>query len=129
MTMGPLRRIAAALCVTWLSLLLAEVPGLHACAVHSDTVSVSSHHSASQHNHNTDSKTHKDQCSCLGTACCTAALVPTGQSLVAALQIPPTNQEFVRPRPRESLPGSPEFITPFANGPPASPSAQLNTTA
>lgn len=131
MRLGLFRRFVAAFSVVWLTLLLAEVPGLHACAVHSPASTIHSH-SAAQHGHDHSSgtnTTHKGQCSCLGEACCAFAMAPDRQPQPVAINAPVIVQQPVSPKPGESLPCTPEFTIPFSNGPPASPSAQLVTAA
>jgi len=129
MVLGPFRRFVAILCTAWLTLLLAEVPGLHACAVHSAPSSAGAH-AGIQHDHNHGSNsTHKGQCSCLGNACCALAIIPASRPPLVGLAVQVSARKLVSPGASESLPGTPEYTIPFPNGPPASPSAPLNTAA
>ncbi|MEO7367969.1 MAG: hypothetical protein ABIZ36_08430 [Gemmatimonadaceae bacterium] len=124
---GPFRRIAVILCTAWVTLLLAEVPGFHACAVHSPSASAAGVHHDHGHDTGTNS-THKG-CSCLGHACCALALSPTAQPAIVWFDVQAKAHKAIVQAASEPLPGTPEFTIPFANGPPPAPAALLNSAA
>lgn len=119
------RRLAAVFAATWLALVLAELPALHVCSVHSlaPVQAVAANASAASENHAThppqnQSHEHGKQCSCLGSVTHPPAV---------AIQKPATlffgelilERSPVLPAGDETLPPPPEFSLPFSNGPPA----------
>ena len=125
MKLARLYRLAGALSTLWVTLIFAEVPGVHACAVHS---TAGAH--GTSHSHSSGKQApHKGQCTCPGSACCTAlAAIPVTAFLSSATWQLTT--EVIASRPEdENLPRALDFRTVFANGPPSSLMAQEITAA
>ena len=125
MKLARLYRLAGALSVLWVTLILAEVPGVHACAVHS---TAGAH--ATSHSHSSGKQApHKGQCTCPGSACCTPlAIIPVTQFL-ASSRWQLTTEVIASIPEDENLPRALDFRTVFANGPPSSLIAQEITAA
>jgi hypothetical protein len=121
------RRLAAAFLAPWLVLVLAELPAIHVCQVHS-LAHTSMQHSApaEAHSHHSapmsgeSSHTHGGKkCSCLDTAAHSPFLALAANALSVVPQtVVATTPTFI-PVGDESLPGRIDFRTPFPIGPPA----------
>jgi hypothetical protein len=111
------RRVFSLLSATWLALLLAELPGLHVCAVHGSAVEhASSAHSAHQ---KSPAHEHSAQCSCLGASSHSNPVVISSfdetefiEARIIVVTAVPT-RDFVAPL------SPPSFFLPYPNGPPA----------
>ena len=116
MKLARLYQLAGALSTFWVTLILAEVPGVHACAVHSTAAA----HGAA-HSHSSGKQgPHKGQCTCPESACCTPlAAIPVALSPASARWQLITDVIASIPE-DENLPIALDFRTVFANGPPSS---------
>lgn len=123
MRLKPFSRLCVVVCSGWISLLLAETPGLHSCAVHRAPVSAASVHH--DHGHESGSNGGHKKCSCLGAACCAVALAPDTEPTVIWSDGDVKAYKSSVYGSEESLPCGPEFTIPFANGPPSSPGARV----
>jgi hypothetical protein len=121
------RRLAAAFLAPWLVLVMAELPAIHVCQVHSPA------HASMQHSAPDDAHSHHSmpasgesshhhggtKCSCLDAAAHSPmlALAARAPSVVPETVVA-TTPTFV-PAGEESLPDRIDFRTPFPIGPPA----------
>lgn len=125
MKLARLYRLAGALSTLWVTLVFAEVPGIHACAVHSTAGA----HTASHSHSSSKQGPHKGQCTCPGSACCTPlAAIPVAQ-FPSSARWQPAARVIASIPDDENLPHALDFRTVFANGPPSSLIAQEITAA
>lgn len=125
MKLARLYRLAGALSTLWVTLVFAEVPGIHACAVHSTAGA----HTASHSHSSSKQGPHKGQCTCPGSACCTPlAAIPVAQ-FPSSGRWQPAARVIASIPDDENLPHALDFRTVFANGPPSSLIAQEITAA
>ena len=125
MKLARLYRLAGALSTLWVTLVFAEVPGVHTCAVHSTAGA----HSASHSHSRGEQAPHKGQCTCPGSACCTSLAVIPAKQFFATSGWQLTTRVAASIPEDENLPRALDFRTVFTNGPPSSLIAQDITTA
>lgn len=116
-------RFVTALWSLWFAAAFLELPGAHACAVHSGASghshqaqapeAVHAHHHGASPN---EAPAHAAQCTCLGHCCSVSpVVVPTrAPAIVVSTQHAPQ----VVAEPGVVFPASRPYVRPFANGPP-----------
>ena len=129
-----LSRVARFLIVVvtfWTTLVWAEVPGVHTCAVHSPTTQSPSgqHHASHSHSPRDSNAPHKDQCTCPGTQCGTSLYTAVLSGTVSEGSADVHLEPEIIPPGVERLPRALEFRTVFPNGPPSRGTRDLPTAA
>jgi len=133
-------RAFAGIISAWLVICLVEPAQLHTCAMHGGLAiggahaiahgtgghaGSAAHHAApspaaasTQSHHDRDSDSQSHQCSCLGD--CSVGKTPLSlPGATAALQAAPIGRVAVTPAGEVPAITAPQFLLPFANGPPA----------
>ena len=116
MKLGTCTRIVGTLCTLWAALVSMELPGVHACAVHSP--GIAGHHASHSHGSSDESSPHKQHCTCPGTACGSTPAAPPGPTAIDVASFAISTVSTIYPIEDDGLPAPLDFQTHFPNAPP-----------